>query len=155
MDRQHFLFSFIFAAVFALQIVSSSINNANGTSTNASTTLPPTNKSKTSSNPLSPNSTAKVLTTSPEQKGCSSYKNCEDCTEKTKCYWCGPSKSCEKWPKNRITPGSCSGNKWYWKQCTIPGSYQLATIITPFLKAIFYGRWYHTWLIFCQSSPFV
>ena len=140
MDRQHFLFSFIFAVVFALRIASSSINNANGTSANTSTTLPPTNKSKTASSPLSNTSSAKVITTSPAGKGCNSYKNCEDCTDKTECYWCSPSKSCEKWPKNKITPGSCSGNKWYWKQCTIPGSFQLRTITTTYLKAVFYPK---------------
>jgi len=137
MDQERILFSF--SAFLLLGLVFSSGSKSNGVIGNGSTTLPP---SESSTQPtvttLKPtgkhSSSSKNATTSAPEKGCSSYKNCEDCIDKYKCFWCGPSKSCEKWPKNRITPKSCSGNKWYWKQCTVPG--YILIIVVPVLGVL-------------------
>ena len=132
MDHERILFSF--SVFLLLGLVFSSGSKSNGTIGNGSTTLPPSESSiQPTVTTLKPtgkhSSSSKNATTSAPEAGCSSYKNCEDCIDKYKCFWCGPSKSCEKWPKNRITPKSCSGNKWYWKQCTVPGLSHLIVIV--------------------------
>ena len=128
MDRQNTVVFISFIALFVLQFASANIRGSNGTSGNGSTTLPPsstTPRVKTTldptTGPKNSTTTPKSTSTKPVTKGCSAYKNCEDCADDYKCYWCDPSKSCEKWPKDKIKPSSCSGNKWYWKQCTVPG----------------------------------
>lgn len=112
---------------FAILRISSGMSNGTG---NGSTTASPSSSRRTfpttmmsSSSPSQSPTTSKDknTTTMPVPTGCSSHRNCEECIDNYKCYWCGPSKSCEKWPENEIRPGSCSGNKWYWKQCTVPG----------------------------------
>lgn len=65
---------------------------------------------------------------------CSAFAECSTCTDDSHCYWCGPSKQCLHYPKGKIIPKGCSGNKWYWKQCAIPGF--VLIIIVPSLGGL-------------------
>ena len=146
MDPKSIQFSFSFAVCVLLGVAFSSGSKSNGTIGNGSTPLPPSQSTTkppvTTLNPTGKQSSSKNATTSSPEKGCSSYTNCEDCIDKYKCFWCGPSKRCEKWPKNRITPNSCSGNKWYWKQCTVPGLSHLLGLVIIRLSYINSTRFY-------------
>ena len=48
--------------------------------------------------------------------------SCSSCTEDYECYWCGPSSKCMKYDASRIVPEECKDNKWFWKQCIVPGN---------------------------------
>ena len=53
---------------------------------------------------------------------CSAHHSCGPCTKSKKCYWCGPTDKCFDYP-SKIVPTSCPSNKWYWKQCFLPGTF--------------------------------
>ncbi|XP_065060350.1 pituitary tumor-transforming gene 1 protein-interacting protein-like [Rhopilema esculentum] len=103
------------------------------TTTNATTKLPTTKLPSTTTR-VTPTSSKNATSTAGPKKDCSKHTSCDSCADSYKCYWCAPSKSCEKWPEHKITPGSCSGNKWYWKQCTIPG--YILVIVVPVLGVL-------------------
>lgn len=47
--------------------------------------------------------------------------SCGSCTDDSKCYWCSADSSCKVYPSSKIIPRDCKGNKWFWKQCLVPG----------------------------------
>ena len=90
---------------------------ANSTSTTTTTTT--TTKKITTIKSTITTTAAGGTTESP--LNCSAYHSCGPCTKSKKCYWCGPTEKCFDYPK-KIVPTSCPSNKWYWKQCFLPGT---------------------------------
>ncbi|XP_065671144.1 pituitary tumor-transforming gene 1 protein-interacting protein isoform X2 [Hydra vulgaris] len=77
--------------------------------------------------------TPSVVTTTPHFN-CSIYTSCRTCTNVNSCFWCEPSKVCEKFPSKQIFPSGCAKNEWYWKQCLVPG--YILMIVVPSLAFI-------------------
>ena len=122
-----------FLAFFCLLLLSSwatpglaqpSFNNTTQIPTNDSTTTarPTTLISTTIKTTSLRQQTTNATTVAPTSKtdSCGAKTTCDTCVDNYKCYWCGPSKKCIKYPSNKITP-DCAKNDWYWKQCTVPG----------------------------------
>lgn len=89
------------------------------------TTQLPTTKTKHNHTTLAPTTAVAC-----EQRNTS----CDYCSEDSTCYWCAPFATCKKYPVSHIVPTDCKGNKWYWKQCLIPGF--VLIIVVPSLAGL-------------------
>lgn len=54
--------------------------------------------------------------------------SCYRCTDNSACYWCGPLKSCRKYPLKSVVPSGCPKHQWYFKQCTVAGYWLIIVV---------------------------
>ena len=47
--------------------------------------------------------------------------SCSKCLDGPNCVYCDSDKSCSKKKGGIVPTTDCEGNKWYWKQCKVPG----------------------------------
>ncbi|EDO37648.1 predicted protein [Nematostella vectensis] len=94
-------------------------------------------KTTSSPTPTRPNTTATTSPTPTPKLSCEERNSCcGPCTDDYECYWCEPDSTCKPYKVSisQLTPKGCKGNKWYWKQCAVPG--YVLIIVVPSLVGV-------------------
>ncbi|XP_032233922.2 pituitary tumor-transforming gene 1 protein-interacting protein [Nematostella vectensis] len=93
-------------------------------------------KTTSSPTPTRPNTTTTSPTPTPKLSCEERNSSCGSCTDDYECYWCEPDSTCKPYKVSisQLTPKGCKGNKWYWKQCAVPG--YVLIIVVPSLVGV-------------------
>jgi hypothetical protein len=93
---------------------------------------PMTGKRRTTASAKKSTASRKNTVTTPKLKPSTASKmeipcemrneSCSECLKGSGCFYCESDKTCNK-NTGKIIPTGCKGNKWYWKQCKVPGKF--------------------------------